>query len=356
MKSIAIFQSDLRVGGIQKALLNFITSLDGEEYQVDLYLFDKDNFYQTTLPKYVTTYYLPSLKYYTRFIKFGMLFRIFAKNFLPINLSKKCYDVAIDFNGYRNECALGALYVQAAKRVLWIHSDFKMKWENEKRYRVSWFFSKGKFKKFDAFAAVSQGAADSFQEMVSGMQKPIWIIPNFIDKDEILQKSNQPVNFVTDSHFLNFVSVGRLSATKGYDDLIEMMGRIHKKRPDIRLYILGDGPIREHLKNQINQLHLEQVVFLLGNQKNPYAFMKKMDAFVLNSRYEGQGIVIQEARCIGLPVFIPKRLEKYNPMIEGYEDLESAILHAENCLKKEDDLSAYNQQSLRQVIELLQKH
>ena len=40
MKKIAIFQSDRRVGGIQKALVNTLEELSSPEYDVDLYLFD----------------------------------------------------------------------------------------------------------------------------------------------------------------------------------------------------------------------------------------------------------------------------------------------------------------------------
>ena len=66
----------------------------------------------------------------------------------------------------------------------------------------------------------------------------------------------------------------------------------------------------------------------MGSQKNPFEYMKKMDAFVITSRYEGQGMVILEAKVIGLPIFIPKHLEKYVEGIEGCINIEKDILGA----------------------------
>ena len=45
MKQIAIFQSDLRVGGIQKALINILREIDYTRCQVDLYLYDEGSFF-----------------------------------------------------------------------------------------------------------------------------------------------------------------------------------------------------------------------------------------------------------------------------------------------------------------------
>ena len=52
---------------------------------------------------------------------------------------------------------------------------------------------------------------------------------------------------------------------------------------------------------------------LLGNQPNPFPYMDRMDGFVLTSRYEGQGMVIWEAKALGLPLYLSKNLEAYNP-------------------------------------------
>ena len=57
-KKLAIFQKELWVGGIQKSLLNLIANLDREKYEIDLYLYDKNIFYDVDFPENVTVHTL----------------------------------------------------------------------------------------------------------------------------------------------------------------------------------------------------------------------------------------------------------------------------------------------------------
>ena len=57
---------------------------------------------------------------------------------------------------------------------------------------------------------------------------------------------------------------------------------------------------------------MNEFITLLGNQPNPFKYLKLMDGFVLTSRYEGQGMVLWEAKALGLEIFMSKNLEKYN--------------------------------------------
>jgi glycosyltransferase involved in cell wall biosynthesis len=56
------------------------------------------------------------------------------------------------------------------------------------------------------------------------------------------------------------------------------------------------------LKELVATLGLESVVTLTGHVENPYAIMAESHCFVLSSDYEGQPMVILEARILGLPV------------------------------------------------------
>jgi glycosyltransferase involved in cell wall biosynthesis len=149
--------------------------------------------------------------------------------------------------------------------------------------------------------------------------------------------------------------MGRLCHQKGYDILLDYFAKVHARRPDMRLYMLGDGPDREKLTEQMKRLGLEGVVTMLGNQPNPFPYLDKMDGFVLTSRYEGQGIVIWEAKTLGLELFISKNLEQYNPGITGREDIVEALCSARRREKVYDDLREYNEnisRSLKTVLNL----
>lgn len=81
--------------------------------------------------------------------------------------------------------------------------------------------------------------------------------------------------------------------------------------------------------------------------------MNKMDAFCLESRYEGQGIVLWEARALGLPLIFPKRLEKYNINLKGTDCVVSALINLKKTEHIKDDLSEYNDYAIKQYKQLL---
>lgn len=352
MKRIAFFQSDFQVGGIQKALLNLLSQIDYSKCAVDVYYFDTEAFFE--LPRHENLRLIPcgERPYWYRFIPFDLL-----RKFAPKMEFDREYDAAVDFSSYRAECALGALEAPAKKRVMWIHNDVALKLKNEPKYRILWYFFKGKFQYFDEFAAVSPGIAGGFREAAGIRDKAVTAVSNHVDAAEILRKAALPSPVAVDPGCYNLCTVGRLCHQKGFDILLELFARVRQRRQDIRLFIIGDGPDRRKLEKQLRRLGLEHSVVLTGNLANPYAAMDQMDGFVLTSRYEGQGIVIREAQVLGLELFLSKNLERYNPGIFGRDDLEQALWAARRREKVRDSLLEYNQQvrgALNQVLGLTQ--
>lgn len=352
LKRIAIFQSDLRVGGIQKALINILNEIDYSKTEVDLYLYDQQCFFD--MPSYENLHVTrlpPLFASFDRLMYFGLVCAL-AKDVT----GGREYDVAIDFNSYRNECAVGAIKAKARKRIMWIHNDMEIKLQNEPKYRILWHFFKGKLPRYDAFAAVSPGIIEGFRRVSGLRDKPITAVPNHIDTAEIFRKKDAPVDFSVDPGKLNLCTVGRICHQKGFDLLMGYLAQVKQRRQDFHLYLIGDGPDRSAIEAQIRSLGLEGDVTLLGNQPNPFCYMDKMDGFVLTSRYEGQGMVIWEAKALGLPLYIAKNLEPYNPGITGYEDMVAALCDAKKPAQKTyDDLAEYNaaiSASLRALLEL----
>ena len=351
MKQIAIFQSDLRVGGIQKALVNILNEIDYRRCEVDLYLYDSECFFEVPCHDNLHIRYLSPMPAWNRLLPFGLV----LASARDVTGGKE-YDVAVDFNSYRNECAVGAVKARAKKRVMWIHNDVEIKLANEPKYRILWNFFKKKFDYYDAFAAVSPGIIEGFRRAAGVTDRPVTAVPNHIDTDEIFRKAGSAVDFTADPEKLNLCSVGRICHQKGYDLLMEHLARVKRAGKPFHFYLIGDGPDRKSLEKQIRRLGLADEVTLLGNQSNPFPYMDRTDGFVLTSRYEGQGMVIWEARALGLPLYISKNLEAYNPGIEGCADIAQALLRAERPEKKvRDDLGAYNSaisDSIRTLLEL----
>ena len=336
--TIALFQRDFQVGGIQKALLNTLDRLDYDRYAVDVYVFDSKPFYPLPVHEGLRYIVCRPWPFWTRFVDFDLLLR---HGRIP-ELEPKPYDLAVDFNSYSSECAVGALRAAAKKRVMWIHNDMRIKYQSEKKYRILWHFFRKKFSRFDAFAAVSEGIIPGFRAMTGLNSAPVTAVPNAIDTEEIFRKAEEASDFAVDPGQYNLCSMGRLVHQKGFDLLLADFARVCQVRTDMHLYLIGDGPERGALEAQIAELHLEEHVTLLGSLANPFPALRQMDGFALTSRYEGQGIVLWEAKALGLELFMAKRLEQYNPGLRGHEDIVPPLCAAEKREKTYDDLSAYN--------------
>ena len=349
MKRIAIFQSELSVGGIQKSLVNLLNSIDYKSFQVDLYLSRRDKFWDVSFPDELNIIYLKHTP------------RIFS--FLPFDVSKKLlkydfpaekeYDLAVDFNSYQCSCAVGALTVPAKRRVMWIHNDVLIKHRNEWKYRVLWFFFKDKFKYYDEFVPVSQALIEPFKELSGMRDKKYTVIENVINVAEIQEKMLlEPEGLHLEENCLNFVALGRLCHQKGYDIMLEEFSKACRQRDDLRLYIIGDGPDQTALEQEAKSKGLENKVIFLGRKENPYCYMNRMDAFISTSRYEGQPLNIMEAMAVGLPLYCSKNLEAYTDGLVGRDDIAAALVKAKREEKRPDDLKEYNNRILNEVAKL----
>lgn len=95
-------------------------------------------------------------------------------------------------------------------------------------------------------------------------------------------------------------TVCRLVPWKGVDRLIKVLTRL----PDCRLVIAGDGPEKNQLQIQAEQLGLADRVLFLGQvaKQQVRALLEASDLFVLNSGYEGLPHVVLEAMAARVPV------------------------------------------------------
>ena len=143
MKKIAIFQSNLNIGGIQKALLNLLNIIDYQKFEIDLYLIEKNNILLNELNNNVNVCYFKKNPRFYNFLPF------FIQNKLYKNNIKKKYDLAINYNTHNIDTALKCLNINATKKICWIHSNLHAMKNGIIKSSLKFFFAKEKNKYFD---------------------------------------------------------------------------------------------------------------------------------------------------------------------------------------------------------------
>lgn len=115
------------------------------------------------------------------------------------------------------------------------------------------------------------------------------------------------------------VSVGQFIYRKGYDILIKAMQKIDR---NIGVYIIGDTPTQEYLnlQKQFNLTNLHFVGFKIKEELKKYYMAA--DLFVLPTREDIWGLVINEAMAMGLPIITTDKcvagLELVKSGLNGY--------------------------------------
>ena len=162
------------------------------------------------------------------------------------------------------------------------------------------YMNKKSIKYADKITVVSKVLGNDLINSFGAKESKIYPIYNFVDKEKINKFLKEKDNIKLSKNTI--ITVGRLNNQKGHINLIRSFKNVVDEIRDAKLIILGQGPLEEKIKNEINKLKLEKNVKLVGYQNNPYLYMKNSSLFVLSSFYEGMPNVVLEAMYTGLPI------------------------------------------------------
>ena len=95
--------------------------------------------------------------------------------------------------------------------------------------------------------------------------------------------------------------VATLRSWKGHRFLVDAFAGLANKNS--RLLMVGDGPGRDNLKQQVGRLGLQERVLMPGNQAEVAPWLQAMDVFALPS-YANEGVpqALMQAMAVGIPV------------------------------------------------------
>ncbi|MHA1665502.1 MAG: glycosyltransferase family 4 protein [Candidatus Njordarchaeales archaeon] len=131
-------------------------------------------------------------------------------------------------------------------------------------------------------------------------KRHVYVIPNSLNLDYYKQVSEDEIEY---GDFIMFV--GRLVYYKHLEIIIEAL-RILKNKCNVKLVVLGDGPMRVNWENLVEHYSLKDIVEFKGyvSHEDKLYYLSKCRALVLPSTFEGFGIVVLEAWAFRKPVIV----------------------------------------------------
>lgn len=146
----------------------------------------------------------------------------------------------------------------------------------------------------DVTTNVSRNAVKEFEKRKATPIGGIRVMYNGIDLNKFKTQISNGTVFNT--NHINFISVGRFHDAKDYPNLIQAVYLVKQKtNKPIKFYIAGDGELRPKLEQLIQQLNLNDDIYLLGSRTDVPNLLNEANFFILSSKYEGFGLVVAEA-------------------------------------------------------------
>ncbi len=183
---------------------------------------------------------------------------------------------------------------------------------------------------------------DKAGKWLFGKSTPFVMMNNAIDTkkfsyDTSIEKTyRKEFNFGSDELVIGHV--GRFSSQKNHAFLLQIFASLLEKKSNCRLVCIGDGPLRESLEKQAENLSIIDKVHFLGVRTDIPQLLQMLDVFVFPSFYEGLPVTLIEAQAAGLKILASDTITTEVHLTEDIEFLsidQPAIVWADKISKIE---------------------
>lgn len=146
----------------------------------------------------------------------------------------------------------------------------------------------------DAITAVSENLKSETLKHFN-ISKTIEVITNFVSIERF---SKKPIDafkkVIAPNNEKVFVHASNFRKVKRVDDVVKIFAEVRKKIP-AKLLMVGDGPERPPIEEEVRTLNLENDVRFVGKQEQMEEILAVSDVFLLPSEYESFGLAALEA-------------------------------------------------------------
>ena len=173
----------------------------------------------------------------------------------------------------------------------------------------------------DTVLCVSEKLRNELLGAFPGHAGKIQVIPNAVE----IQAMPVRPKPVTDPH--KWIYIGKVAATKGVPELVEAFAIAAKDEPELRLTILGTGPLVEPLRARAVELGLADRITFHDSvpPQRIFEFLHAHDLLVHPSKSETFGMTVVEAVGSGMPVLVT-RCGGPEETLEGLDGLAGLLI------------------------------
>ena len=294
----------LGAGGAERQVLRILTHLNRDRYTPSLYLVNREGELLDQVPVDVPVFAYWDGRTYPRLNFPGRILLSQARDLARV-IDREQIDLVYDRASQMTLTASIALRGRTIPRVSvavgepsrdfeLLHSRFAF----AKRHLL-----RQAYRTADRVVAVSEGVRQGLIEFFALPPSQVVTCSNLFDIDQIDEASNEAFDKYQGDRF-EIVSVGRLSQEKGHLYLLRAAERLVNadRHERIRIWLVGNGPMEQELREFVRDHGLEEHVRFTGYQANPLPFVKQAQLFCLPSLYEGMPNALIEAMVCETPV------------------------------------------------------
>ena len=313
---IAFLAATCFVGGVETALLNLLKSIDRNRYEITLFTnFDGNPCVKELFPEIhyknldtsgLKPAFFSALSHFKVFRALDIL-----KNYAILKLSSEWYiqdiysckhmnfksqqfDVVIAYKHAWSTTYIAKNAIAADKSVMWVHSTLP----SENTGYLQTLCS------YDKCFCVSEYIQSYFLQHCPSMKGKTEVFHNILNAEAIIKKAQEPINDIDTDRKCVLVTVGRLGQDKGQTVIPKTARLLADSGIDFVWYLVGDGPTRGVVEQEIKAHNVEECVYLLGTKENPYPYIKACTIYVQTSTSEGWCLTTQEARILRKPCVV----------------------------------------------------
>lgn len=111
--------------------------------------------------------------------------------------------------------------------------------------------------------------------------------------------------------------IGRMVHEKNHMALLDIFSAFHQRTPNSKLFLVGDGPLRNEIEHRVHELKLDQYVIFAGIRSDVNRLIQAMDVFVFPSLYEGLPVTLVETQTAGLPCVISDKVPEDSILVKS---------------------------------------